>query len=850
MVKQISLGITVALLLTILTFDTALGRMATRYQGSKDQHEAMASFTPALCLTAHRVGNIVLAVSNDGTFGIFGGESGIDCFTGDRVTACEYPKRSNSRYLYAAAFWIGAVVGRDTLVSTGADGWIGGEEFLPDEEPFGNMIYRSMIDPSSSEFEDAVSEEDYVAVYTDTVTEGVDQDYTGRAHLPLHIEVTQSSFAWSYQYAEDIVLFDYRVTNIGAQTLEEVYMGIYVDADIHFEGQGIEGAQDDITGFVVTMPAEFQRRCQYTDTVFIAWTADNDGDLTLGTGQGHPSPNVTATRIVRTPAKELNVSFNWWISNMNATLDFGPREKPFQGAWKEDFRNFGTGGLGTPMGDRNKYYVLRNREFDYDQIYTASISATDSLWLLPPQSSAVAWSRGLDTRYTLSFGPFNINPGERLPISFAYLGGEGFHTVRDNLDNLPQDPDIYYRNLDFSDLGQNSRWASWIYDNPGVDTDGDGYYGEYFLCPKDTVNPDWETADTAWTKGDGVPDFLGASPPPAPDIWIEPSVGALKVRFNGRFSETTPDVFSRSIDFEGYRIYVARDERATSYSRVASYDIEDYNKYVRVGLNWDLLDEPFTLDELRCLYGDSCNDATFDPLDYTPSSPYVLSADSTFYFQKQDYNASVLGVTTNIRKRFPDQPYPSTLNPDSARPEELTEDGYLKYFEYEYEITDLLPTVHYWVNVTAFDFGSPQSGLPSLETSLTVGSKEGCPLASWSEVQSKGLKVFVWPNPYRIDGEYRAQGFEGRGRDDRPEDRVRAVHFGNLPPRCTIRIYTLDGDLVREIVHEADCVGPCATTDSWNLITRNTQLAVSGLYYWTVEDDEGDVQIGKLMLVM
>ena len=34
-----------------------------------------------------------------------------------------------------------------------------------------------------------------------------------------------------------------------------------------------------------------------------------------------------------------------------------------------------------------------------------------------------------------------------------------------------------------------------------------------------------------------------------------------------------------------------------------------------------------------------------------------------------------------------------------------------------------------------------------------------------------------------------------QGPDD---DRVRAVHFTNLPARCTIRIFTIDGDLVRE----------------------------------------------------
>ncbi len=190
------------------------------------------------------------------------------------------------------------------------------------------------------------------------------------------------------------------------------------------------------------------------------------------------------------------------------------------------------------------------------------------------------------------------------------------------------------------------------------------------------------------------------------------------------------------------------------------------------------------------------------------------------------------------------------MNPDSARPEELTEDGYLKYFEYEFVIEDLLPTVPYWVNVTAFDFGSPSSGLPSLESSVTVGAKSAYPLSSADEVAQKDLKVIVYPNPYRIDAGYRSLGYEGRTELDRPDDRVRAIHFANLPPKCTIRIFTLDGDLVREIEHNYAPSDPNASHETWNLITRNTQLVVSGLYYWTVESEDGETQIGKLVIIM
>ncbi len=838
----------------VLSGQSAFGRSASgpSFERGKEQ-PLTAAAVPAYCLAEHNVGKLVLGVSNYGIFGAGDGfiqGSAVDCFTGERVFSCEYPKGSRTRYLYAAAFWIGAVVGRDTLVSVGADGWTQSQEFYPDEAPFGNMIYRSITDPSRPEFENAISEQDYIAVYTDTFTSGVagltNDEVDNTPHQPLHVEVTQRSFAWSYPYAEDFVLFDYSMRNIGRERLRQVYMGIYVDADVYQEGlQGASatGFQDDICGFIQAMPTNYGG-CDWLDTVNIAWIADNDGDL--DNRDGVPVPNVTGTRIVRTPSDSLEVSFNWWVSNMDPTLDFGPQRKG-------KVRNLSTGGMGTPAGDRNKYYFMRNKEFDYDQVFTAQISPTDPDWEYPNQRIAKDISNGYDTRYLLSFGPFNVDPGQTLPLSFAYVGGMDLHYKADNgNDNLVNnyDPQTFYENLSFSDLGLNSVWASWVYDNPGVDSDSDGYAGEFRECI------DGDIVDTVWYKGDGVPDFRGASPPPAPTVWVYPQVGSIRVRWNGLRSETTRDVFSREYDFEGYRVYMGRDARDASYSVVSSYDIEDYNKWVWSSRKreWQLKDIPFTLEELRCLYADSCKDPYFDPLIYGRGNPYRLvvpgGEDSAFYFEPQDFNRSELGVTTGIQKVYPEQPYPSNLNPDSARADELTDDGYLKYFEYEYTIDGLLPTVSYYVNVTAFDYGSPQSDLASLETSKTLNPKQTYPMPTSRDVAARDLQVYTYPNPYKGDGSYLEKGFEGRDADYLIPDRLRRIHFANLPARCTIRIYTLDGDLVREIVHDMDPADPLASHDEWDLITRNTQMVVSGIYYWTVEDENGNTQIGKQVIIM
>ncbi|MEW6412378.1 MAG: hypothetical protein AB1483_07880 [Candidatus Zixiibacteriota bacterium] len=854
------------LALTLLIFTGSVSGRALYDEHAKANDLTLSASTPAYGAVGHHVGRMVLAINNNGTFGTGFSVSSIDVITGEQLLDCEYPKGSNTRYLYAGSFWIGAVVGRDTLVSTAATGWSWVREFSPDPSPFGDIIKRSISSLDASQRQGAVSEEDYIMMYTDTVVAGTGNDLDGRTHIPLNIEVSQRSYAWSYSYAEDFVLFDYTVRNIGESQLRNVYMGIYVDADVYF-GQSSTGGgyADDICGFIEASP-RYYGGCLFWDTVNIAWIADNDGDPVGGVFGEESVPNVTGTRIIRTPADSLDVSFNWWVSNTSAPLDFGPRERSEVGRWPEEFRDFGTGGLGTPEGDRNKYYIMRNMEFDYDQVHTATIGATDPLWLYPVQSLAYNVADGFDTRYLLSFGPFDIEPGERLPISFAYIAGENFHTDPANIDNLPLSPDRYYDNIGFSDLGLNAAWAGRIYDNPGIDTDGDGYAGKVRLCCSDSVaisledildtltTQEWDpnVCEMIWYEGDGVPDFRGASPPPPPLFWLEPTTGAIRVRINGQRSETSKDVFSGVCDFEGYRVYISRDDRQTSYSLIGSYDRQDYNKLVWTGETYELFDIPFSLDSLRCLYALSCDDSTFEPTSYTRVNPYrhPLFPDSLFIFEAQDFNCAVFGESSPIRKIYPDQPYPSSLNPDSARADEVTADGYLKYFEYEVFIENLLPTVPYYVNVTAFDFGSPEAELESLESSVTIGAQVAYPDVTALEAEQKNLKVYVYPNPYRSDADYRDLGFEGRTQTDRPDDRVRAIHFANLPARCTIKIYSLDGDLVRELEHDVNPYDPTASHETWNLITRNTQMVASGLYYWTVESPGRETQVGKLVIIM
>ena len=104
-------------------------------------------------------------------------------------------------------------------------------------------------------------------------------------------------------------------------------------------------------------------------------------------------------------------------------------------------------------------------------------------------------------------------------------------------------------------------------------------------------------------------------------------------------------------------------------------------------------------------------------------------------------------------------------------------------------------------------------------------------------------KIRVVPNPYFVTN--RAVTSEGTDK----------VFFTHLPPRCTIRIYTLAGELVRTIEHistepyspdDRSSQGDKGGTASFELLNRYNQALASGVYIFHVEArDESDAVVGN-----
>jgi len=98
---------------------------------------------------------------------------------------------------------------------------------------------------------------------------------------------------------------------------------------------------------------------------------------------------------------------------------------------------------------------------------------------------------------------------------------------------------------------------------------------------------------------------------------------------------------------------------------------------------------------------------------------------------------------------------------------------------------------------------------------------------------------YVVPNPYVGFASFEPERFAVSGRGER------RIEFRNLPALCTIRIYTVSGQLVQTLYHDGSNDGYVA----WNLRTKDNLDVAPGLYIFHVEADTLDSYTGKFAII-
>lgn len=71
------------------------------------------------------------------------------------------------------------------------------------------------------------------------------------------------------------------------------------------------------------------------------------------------------------------------------------------------------------------------------------------------------------------------------------------------------------------------------------------------------------------------------------------------------------------------------------------------------------------------------------------------------------------------------------------------------------------------------------------------------------------------------------------------------MYFANVPPQCTIRIYTLAGELV-DVIHHDSSIDDGKVF--WDLRSKDNMNIAYGLYLFHVESPEGDFT-GKFAVI-
>jgi hypothetical protein len=182
----------------------------------------------------------------------------------------EWPGGSGHEYLWGAGLWIGGMINGEAAVSTGQP-----ERELrpgtslfdtiyearngkvlrpwPLDVPTGNRLPHARADDDR----DGKYDEDFLNGSDDDGDDLVDEDFgqlgdqmftctmhdnTSLAqeiypeHNPLNLSIVQRAATWYREDLENIVILDYEIYNYGFRTLDDLYLGFYVECDIQSRG--------------------------------------------------------------------------------------------------------------------------------------------------------------------------------------------------------------------------------------------------------------------------------------------------------------------------------------------------------------------------------------------------------------------------------------------------------------------------------------------------------------------------------------------------------------------------------------------------------------------------------------
>jgi hypothetical protein len=772
--------------------------------------------------------------------------------------------------------------------------------------PGGNRVISSSVDPDDDG--DGLIDEDFPNGLDDDGDGLCDEDYaaTGQQmlaceyfddipsirqlfpeHVPLGIRVRQTSYAWATPGQNDFVGMDYQITNRSGRTLRNVMVAIFADPDV-----GVRGTQgyflDDQVGL-------FDREVSYPGPtgelvkrrVQMAYAYDNPDN------PANPQEN-----------KGGDVPGYFGCMFLNHTIDPSGATAPdhvgvtafkfFSGS-----ASFSAGG--DPENDAQRYQLMTDPALNPDvtgevrssrPVDYRFIMATGPFRSILPESSltvSVGWVMGLGLGI-----PPTVPPGA-LPSS-TVIGGslvanaisaqqvfDGLYTDLDGklttgtcgketcLQSAPGFQFTYIPGID-SDSLCIIRFRSTIPDDPRyadvipwdptqdcrvqqagkfwcLDSENGGPGGSPInhCASADTTRVPVNSPTCVYVDRDCDPNtgqggrehlvhWVAASPLPAPfypgtdghgepsdfvdqydthadssrvSAWFFPGDRKVTLKWNN-FAEMIRDAQRGNLkEFIGYRVY-----KAAGWDRPLGTNAPARNLWSLIG-EWRLNPTGTSAKPLS------------DLID--PSIPAVRAESVTVSWDPVAKAPSNSTFHTEIDTMYAVGRY------------SFTDTHVLNGFAYFYSI---VPVSIVPGNREGTISDVVLIGNPSATNAQVVYPR--------SDAQNNQTNVYVVPNPYKGGAQW-----DLVPREEDPSGTK--VTFHNLPrTKGTIHVFTLSGDLVKDIPFDGtappdlqygkDPLTAGSGQASWNLISRNGQKIVSGIYLFSVDTDLGR-EVGKFVII-
>jgi hypothetical protein len=767
-----------------------------------------------------------------------------------------------------------------------------------------------------------VSEQDFISYYYDyspfpdgfTGIRHLGSSTAGNKHYPLNIRVRQSSYQWSFEYIKNLVYVEFSITNMNPQdTLYDCVMGVYMDCDIGPQAMGGSAiATDDLSGYVSGEGFEF------------AYSYDSPGGTDGNAAQGligarvcspdpeqldfacwfwavGQGPDDSDPRDLNPTGPTANQKY-WLLSGRNPDPSKYANLREENQVTPMDTR-FLFGFFGDQQGIDNPSESSWNLAPGRTMKIVIAVFPGDDLEDLKRTSLYAKSIYGISQTLTTVVEPdifphYQAYEPPPIPNMYGELANDG-KKINVYWDNRSEMDNLDTKLVEGSVIG----WQTW---NPELDS-----YVDDIMNPNPMylhLNQDINSIP--------MPEQFW----PQNQNYVPNEQGILEGKYNATVNPWTG--FRLRHDFQGYALYgrsgsgnqehwmhqerwdrIDTDQDFEDFlvneglfnpnapegedaSYYVDYGIADYQATIDKGLpNPSMVEEGsdwvhyYKFDDLYRLVpyevGDTVNG--YPLYDHTKVWTQELYAqhqtmshtEKALYFKNPN-------VSDNIYLALYDEkliPLPGfsgqsvyhvsisgefILPPDEEKLELQRIDRLSRRY-YESTINNPPRGIEYYVAVTAWDRGMPQFEIPL--PALESGRDENANMRVFfpgTIAKTNMDNIFVTPNPYVLRSKY-----DGRIENDKTGDKSRRIWFANLPEKCTIRIYTLAGDLVDTIHHNGannyqDIVTPSKAISvglaasgiaPWNLLSRYNQIIAPGVYLYSVEDDDGNIKVDKFVII-